>query len=503
MDGIEKENEMKTKKIFTSIVLSSLLLGAVTLAQAEGVTPPLVDIALTVGDSEVINKEVTTPTGPSNLDLVLMIDLSGSYVDDMENIRTMAPLLFDHITDPSSGVDSAQFGIASFVDVPLYPWGVLGDYTYKLDQGLTGDRTTWIDAVNGLSTYSGWDRPQNQYIAFYQVATGEGMDADGNGLIDAWDVSPGGAPAWRDNATHVVAMTTDASFHTPGDSNCDTGAYPCPMPYPGPDRDATVAALVAQGIKVIAIKAPGAEGEMDYIAEATGGSVQTTGSTSEEIGEAIIAALDDLTGSVTYSVIGCAPLSVSLTPAQHDDVPGEATVAFVETITVPETTAPGTYDCSVEFKWMDATFADSTQQISVEVKPKVMAVDIKPESCPNPINVNKRGVTPVAILGTDAFDVTTIDPESVTLEGVRALRWSIEDVGTPYALPEEPGADSCHEAGADGFADLSLKFDTQEVIDALDSKDDGEVLTLTVNGMTVGGVHYEGQDVVLILNKKK
>jgi len=114
----------------------------------------------------------------------------------------------------------------------------------------------------------------------------------------------------------------------------------------------------------------------------------------------------------------------------------------------------------------------------------------------------EKGVTPVAILGAADLDVRTINPESVTLEGVDAIRWSIEDVGTPYALPEEPGADSCHEAGADGYADLSLKFDTQAVVEALASKDDGEVLTLTVNGMTFSGVHYEGKDVVLILNKK-
>ena len=32
-------------------------------------------------------------------------------------------------------------------------------------------------------------------------------------------------------------------------------------------------------------------------------------------------------------------------------------------------------------------------------------IDIKPQSCPNPLNVNSKGVLPVAILGTDTFDV--------------------------------------------------------------------------------------------------
>jgi hypothetical protein len=58
-------------------------------------------------------------------------------------------------------------------------------------------------------------------------------------------------------------------------------------------------------------------------------------------------------------------------------------------------------------------------------------VDIKPGTCPNPVNVKARGVLPVAILGTADFDVTTIDPASVRLEGVAPIRWALEDVATP------------------------------------------------------------------------
>lgn len=494
---------MKTRKLFTSIAVGSLVMGVITSASAEGVTPSSVDVTLTVGESAEITKEVTTPRCPNLLDLVLMIDLSGSYWDDLPTIKGMAPGLFDYIST-CPDVDSAMFGLASFVDVPLSEWGSsAGDYAYKRDQNLTDDKTAWVGAVNSLTTYSGWDWPQNQYIALYQAATGLGMDADGNGIYDPWDVTPGGMPGWRENATHVVAITTDAPFHTPGDSSCTEAGYPCPMDYPGPDRDATVAALNAAGIKVIAIKAPGAGLEMDDIATATGGAVKYTSDTSEGIGEAIIEALEEMTGDVTYEITGCDPLDVSLVPTLHEDVAGETTVEFVETILVPETTVPGTYTCSVTFKWMDTTFDNSTQEISVVVKAMEMPVDIKPQSCPNPINVNKKGVTPVAILGTEDFDASIIDPATVTLEGVPALRWSMMDVGTPYALPDDPGAYDCHEAGADGYMDLTLKFDTQEVVETLATKNDGDVLTLTINGQTFEGVHYEGKDVVVILNKKK
>jgi hypothetical protein len=40
-------------------------------------------------------------------------------------------------------------------------------------------------------------------------------------------------------------------------------------------------------------------------------------------------------------------------------------------------------------------------------------IDIKSGSDPNPINLRSRGVIPVAIISTDSFDATSIDPASV------------------------------------------------------------------------------------------
>jgi len=42
-------------------------------------------------------------------------------------------------------------------------------------------------------------------------------------------------------------------------------------------------------------------------------------------------------------------------------------------------------------------------------------LDIKPGSCPNSLNRKKKGVTPVALLGTDEFDVTMVDLSTVAL----------------------------------------------------------------------------------------
>jgi uncharacterized repeat protein (TIGR03803 family) len=138
-------------------------------------------------------------------------------------------------------------------------------------------------------------------------------------------------------------------------------------------------------------------------------------------------------------------------------------------------------------------------KLTVQVAAHVF-VDIKPQSCPNPINVGAEGVLPVAILGTATFDVTKVDPSSVKLQGVGALRSSLEDVATPFTGPLV-SATSCTTAGPDGFLDLVLFFSDSAVSAALGTVTNGQVLELTLTGNLkpqFGGNAITGQDVVVI-----
>ena len=127
-----------------------------------------------------------------------------------------------------------------------------------------------------------------------------------------------------------------------------------------------------------------------------------------------------------------------------------------------------------------------------------VAVDIKPETCPNSFNVKKKGTISVAILGTDDFDVQNIDPASLKLEGISPLRWSIEDVATPVS---EGGECACTTDGPDGFNDLNVIFDAQELVAALGQVNDGDELVLTITGNLTDDTPIEGSDCVVILAK--
>lgn len=132
------------------------------------------------------------------------------------------------------------------------------------------------------------------------------------------------------------------------------------------------------------------------------------------------------------------------------------------------------------------------------------AVDVHPRSCPNPVNLGSRGVLPVALLGTADFDVTRVDPASLRLEGLEPVRWAAEDVTAPYG-GDGSGAMHCSTADADGYMDLTLKFDMEMVAAALGAAADGEVRVLHLTGRLWpehGGTELAGTDVVVIINNQ-
>ncbi|MCH7680592.1 right-handed parallel beta-helix repeat-containing protein [candidate division KSB1 bacterium] len=130
-----------------------------------------------------------------------------------------------------------------------------------------------------------------------------------------------------------------------------------------------------------------------------------------------------------------------------------------------------------------------------------ISLDIKPQSCPNPLNTKSKGVLPVAILGSDELDVSSINPQSVSLAGVSPIRWGIEDVSTP--IMERQDECDCTTDGADGFDDLTLKFKTQEIVAAIGSVNNGKEVVLTITAELFDGTLLEGEDCIIVKSKGK
>lgn len=131
----------------------------------------------------------------------------------------------------------------------------------------------------------------------------------------------------------------------------------------------------------------------------------------------------------------------------------------------------------------------------------VVQMDIRPGTCPNPLNVDLSpnpkagGVLPVALLGSDEFDVLDIDATTLALEGVAPIRHAFEDVAAPTER-EDPC--DCRETRPDGITDLTLKFTRGEIIAAMGEVSDREMKVLTLTGQLRDGTPFESSDCVRI-----
>jgi hypothetical protein len=117
---------------------------------------------------------------------------------------------------------------------------------------------------------------------------------------------------------------------------------------------------------------------------------------------------------------------------------------------------------------------------------RILDMDIKPGSFPNSINPRSNGVVPVAILGSNEFDVEDVDV--TTLE-----------FGPWGATPAHDLANSVTHTGhlqdvnADGYTDLVSHY-RQKMTGFQTGNTEG-----CVTGETLGGIPFEGRDSVRIL----
>jgi hypothetical protein len=101
-------------------------------------------------------------------------------------------------------------------------------------------------------------------------------------------------------------------------------------------------------------------------------------------------------------------------------------------------------------------------------------IDIKPENNPNRINSDGRGVIPVAILGSEDFDVMTLDPSTVQMDG-QGVRMR----------GKSGRAGSYEDVNDDGHIDLVVQIEDEDVYTTADTI--GIVTAETWEGKLIGG----------------
>lgn len=311
-------------------------------------------ISVTSGGQTTITFDlfVEVEDAPAIADVVLLQDLSGSFGDDLDILQAAGFVsgLASNLVSGEGGVSSLAFGVASYVDIPVSPFGDTGDFVYRTDRGLTtvatagtvdsGGAATVQNTLNGLSTRSGGDGPEAQLIALQQVAL------------------RAGSLGFRDDAQGFVVLTTDAGYHEAGDyaagatNNNDTtlGTDGNGTGEDYPSIGQVSAALTAAGIApifaVTASEVATYETLLDELG--VGGAVVTLSSNSSNLAGAIKAGLETATVDLSVNESGDSQNLVSVSPASFDDVtPGGAPSRFTVTVTMPDGDFEGTVQLTV------------------------------------------------------------------------------------------------------------------------------------------------------------
>lgn len=219
-------------------------------------------------------------------DVILLQDLSSSFGDDLPELQSLIVPLLDTLEEEDP---DTLFGIASFIDKPIFPFGGSEDYVYQVDIPLTDDVETIVSTVNNFETAFGDDFPEAQLEALLQAS----LDSD---------------LGYRDGSNRFILLTTDVKFHIEGDGPAFNSTITQPNngddvidadeDYPSIDQVSS--ALEDNNITpIFLVTFDVTDSYEDLVADLGRGEVVTLTSDSSNVVDAVRLALAEVSGDVT------------------------------------------------------------------------------------------------------------------------------------------------------------------------------------------------------------
>lgn len=209
-----------------------------------------------------------------------------------------------------------------------------------------------------------------------------------------------------------------------------------------------------------------------------------------------------MTTDVWWNVTAVDPgINVTLTPDVHYGVSGNTTVAFNETVTVTaDPSVSTTYNATVAFYANTYPETEGALIGNETITITVIVIDIKPWSDPNSINTKSKGVVSVAILGSDTFDVTTVNVSTLKFgpnDAMPAHNLTDPDVYADHLVqpypsdPLDPNS-TLWTANEDDYVDLVMHFRQKDT-----GLSPGDTVAC-LNGTIVDGPSFTACDAVLV-----
>ncbi|MGB4056557.1 MAG: type I secretion C-terminal target domain-containing protein [Alphaproteobacteria bacterium] len=229
------------------------------------------------------------------LDVQFLQDLTGSFADDIANVKTLVPSIVSAMQAVQA---NSTFGVSSFVDKAVSPFGAPGEWVYKQHLGLTSDAVALGAAYSALTTNNGMDIAESQIESLMHLA------------LHSAEVG------FRPDSARFVVLFTDAPFHVAGDgaaggiTNPNNGDGVLDGAVPGTGEDYPFIAQVKSALEaanIIPIFAIAGGHEATYQGLVTGlgrGTVVTLTSNSSNVVAAITAGLTAATVTHIEDVYG-------------------------------------------------------------------------------------------------------------------------------------------------------------------------------------------------------
>lgn len=201
------------------------------------------DLGLALNLMEDIGWVLDTSNG---VDVVFMMDVTGSTGALLPDWVAQIPIVAQSWLDFDA---NARFAIVSHVDFPFSPHGATGEWPYRVEADFTnaGDPPATTIAsltatLGGMTNMWGYDAPESQYEALYQVLTGAGLLLSTANYTGPGEIQPGGLT--KQNPMVLYHFTWPEQFHNPDtDPNYPTAAYNSSVN----GENAVLAELAAQG----------------------------------------------------------------------------------------------------------------------------------------------------------------------------------------------------------------------------------------------------------------
>jgi len=154
-------------------------------------SPPTTVVSLEPGGAQTVGYRLQRAAEDTPLDVAFLFDTSGSMNDNIEDVRDAFGQVVQSLTE--AGVD-AWFGLAEFNDLTV---------RYRRLADIRPPDDVFSTALARVQAGGGQVEPH--FTALYELATGEGIAAPGNGA----PVHPGGQMNYRPDSVRVVIMASD------------------------------------------------------------------------------------------------------------------------------------------------------------------------------------------------------------------------------------------------------------------------------------------------------